>query len=282
MLITQRILRGIVAAYCLAPLCVHAAPIHVFGSASQYGTIESETGAYTNIGRLTDSFNGASIPLSGFAFGTDNNLYGVTGIDGSGANGEGNYLWRFNPNTGVSTDRRNLPVPLVTIARRPSDGRFFGYTADPGTGNAAIYSFDIATFAPSFIGTTSVITTGAITFDNSSRLYLADSTSGSLYRVNTDTAQTELFSATGQPNILGMAAVGDTLELFSTDGRTRFRVQPDGSYAPAGTYDIGGVPGDLIYGAAIAPSTVIPEAPSGVLVCGAALLGWVIVRRRLR
>jgi len=282
MLTRQLLLRGSVAIYCFAPLCVHAAPIHVFGSGSQYGTIESTTGAYTQIGRLTDSFNGNSIPLSGFAFGADNNLYGVTGIDGSGANGEGNYLWRFNPQTGISTDRRNLPIPLVTIARRPSDSRLFGYIADADTGNAAVYSFDTATFAPSFVGTTSVITTGAMTFDNNNRLYLADSFTGNLYRVDTDTAQTQLFSATGVANITGMATVGDTLELFSTDGRTRFRVQSDGSVASAGTYNIGGVPGaDLIYGAAIAPSAVIPEAASGTLFCGAALLtAGIVVRRR--
>ena len=278
MLTPQFFLRGIVAAaFCFAPLCIHAAPIRVFGSGSQYGTIDSETGVYSSIGRLTDSFNGNSIPLSGFAFGADSNLYGVTGIDGSGANGEGNYLWRFNPNTGVSTDRRNLPIPLVTIARRPSDGRLFGYSADPDTGNAAIYSLDVSTFAPSFIGTTDVITFGALTFDTANRLYLANSTSGDIYRVSTDTAQTELFSATGVANVAGMAAVGDALVLFSTDGRTRYRVQANGSVTFDGTYNIGGT--DLIYGAAIAP-IVIPEAGTGTLLCGAALLGWGIVRRR--
>ncbi|MBC8141370.1 MAG: hypothetical protein H7Y38_08005 [Armatimonadetes bacterium] len=282
---TRRNLFPTVAAFALfasaAFACpAFAAPIHVFGSSSQYGTIESETGAYTNIGRLTDSFNGASIPLSGFAFGADNNLYGVTGIDGSGANGEGNYLWRFNPDTGVSTDRRDLPIPLVTIARRPSDGRLFGYTADADTGNAAVYSFDTTTFAPTFVGTTDVITTGALTFDNSSRLYLADSFNGNVYRVDTGNAQTQLFSETGVANITGAAVVGNTLELFSTDGRTRFRVEADGSFSPAGTYDIGGGdPGDLIFGAAIAPFAVIPEAGSGVLLLGAVSLGWWTTRR---
>ena len=256
---------------------VQAAPIHVFGSGSQYGTVNSDSGAYTPVGRLTDSFTGDSVKLSGFAFGASNTLLGVTGIDGAGGSGEGNYLWQFDASTGVSTDRRDLPVSLVTIARRPGDGQVFGYANDAG-GNGSLYQFDTQNFNPSFVGTTGVITYGALTFDNANRLYLADSFTGDIYRVNAATAQATVFAATGVSNVSGMAVVGDSLYLFSTDERARYRVSLDtGETTFAGNYNIGGAPGDdLIYGAAIAP-TIIPEIASGWLFAGTLLL---VKRRR--
>ena len=259
---------------------LHAAPIHVFGSSSQYGTVDSATGAYTSIGRLTDSFTNASIALSGFTFGGDGQLYGVTGIDGSGTGGEGNYLWRFNPATGASTDRRDLSVPFVTVARRPSDNRIFGYVASNGV--AELYSLDLSTFAPAFIGSTGIVTFGGLAFDAADNLYLADSLTGDVLQVNSTTAQTTLFARTGVDNVPAMAAVGDSLHLFDTDDLGRYRVSlQTGVVTFDGTYDIGGGLGaNLIYGATIAP-LIIPESPTGALLA-LVLSGGILARRYRR
>ena len=279
-MITRRFfLYGIVAAVSLmASFRAQAAPIHIFGSGSQYGTIDSETGAYTQIGRLTDSFTGDTIALSGFTFGGDGQLYGVTGIDGSGEFGEGNYLWRFSPTNGVSTDRRTLSVPLVTVARRPSDNRIFGYVANNGV--ADLYSFDLAAFAPTFIGSTGIVTFGGLAFDAADNLYLSNSLTGDVLQVNAATAQVTPFA---QPRILNapaMVAVGDSLRLFSTDDFGRYRVSlATGNDTLDGEYNIGGALGEnLLYGATIAP-VIIPEAPTGVLLA-LALTCVAFVRRR--
>ncbi len=268
---------ALVFAAIMAPRPALAAPISVFGSGSQYGTIDSDTGVYTGIGRLTDSVTNASIALSGFAFGGDGNLYGVTGVDGPGANGEGNYLWRFEPKTGISTDRHDLPVSLVTIAARPSDSLLFGYANDAPDGTANLYSFAATSTTPKLVGAIGVTTFGAVTFDNTDRLYLADSVTGNIYRVSTATGNSALFSATNVPNITAMAMVGNTLFAYSTDNRARYAINIDtGTTTYLGTYDIGG--GDLIYGAAIAPFT-IPEMGAGGLVVLAGMVGVLFARR---
>lgn len=261
-----------------------AAPIYVFGNSSQYGSIDSVTGAYTSIGRLTDSFTNASIPLSGFAFGADNNLYGVTGIDGPGESGEGNYLWRFNPATGVSSDRRDLSVSFVTLARRPGDGRLFGYAND-SDGVGQLYSLALGTFAPTLIGSTGIATTfGALTFDSADRLYLAHSFTGDIYRVDTATGQANFFTGTGVLGISGMAVADNTLYTFSTDARARHGVNlSTGAATFLGTYNIGGNSGeDLIYGAAIAPPVpvTIPEPAAGTLFGLAGLIGTGFLAKR--
>ena len=258
-----------------------AVPITVVGSNSEYGTVDSVTGAYTGVGSLRDSVTGAPIAVSGIAFGVDNNLYGVTGVDG-GTDPASRYLWRFNPRTGVSTDRHDLSVALVTVARRPSDGALFGYNNDSGA--STLYDFDLNTYSPTPLGATNLFTTGALTFDDASNLYLADTGSGSIFRVNPQTGATSLLATTGSTDLYGMVFADGLLQAF--DGTTFARYTIDtgtGAVTTLSPYSLGNANTSGIVGAARpVVVAVVPEAGSGAFVLLVVGGGVGLVGRRRR
>jgi len=237
-----------------------AGTIDVVFDGSQFGTIDSSSGAYTRI---------SNIPLTeaaGVAAGLTT-LY----VEDIYSN-----LLSIDPATGIATLVGNSGLSLTApVFGGGSNGLFELDTS------SNLYSISPTTGKATLIGATGLPRNNfnydtSLSSDGKYLLYTAGPPGGvdELYRIDTATGKTVDLGSTGVKSIAGSAFVNGLLDLFQYGQSTNYIYSaPDGS----SQFTRGPVLGaQIIDGGAVMAAVTIPDAqlPSAIPEPGSLFLGW--------
>lgn len=265
-------MRGWILALLPALACALAPPgaradtyVYVTGSANEFGTLDLNTGGFSQISTLNLP---AGDYIYGMGYGANGMLYGVDSDPTAN-------LWQINPNTGVATEIGSIGQS-ATDATSDSAGKLFVLSQDL---NAVYYTMNPPSTSPSVVGAIGISSGGlmAVTPDGS-QLYTTTQSTYQLVSINPTTgATTTIGSGLGYGVDNGLFVNG-TLYGFDiyTDAIVTINTS-SGTASQVGTYSLPN--GDTIYASAL----IVPE-PSGLVLglIGAAAAGSLHLARRRR
>jgi hypothetical protein len=256
------------AALVLISAAARASQLDVIFYDNRFGTIDTSTGAYSQI---------STLPIGKAA--------GIASSNGSlFVEDLSNNLLLVDPGTGASKVLGNTGLGLNFVVFAGGDSGLYGidYASN-------LYSFNSSTGAATLIGNTGLGPNNgqfdtSLSFDGTSLLYTAGrpGTSDELYRISLTTGIAADLGSTGVTGIAGSAFSNGKLDLFQYGQGTNYLyTAPEGSTtfskgAALGTQIVdGGVP------AATHTPASVPE-PATLVSAGSALiaLGWFARRKR--
>jgi hypothetical protein len=174
------------------------------GSGDIFGTLDVNTGTFTQINTLTTS----NQTIVGMGFGTDGQIYGL-GL--TAAPSLATDLFRIDPKTGAAVDL-GLTNFFAAGAGSNSSGVLFAIDVNSNK----LYSVTPPAPTGTLIATLPFIADGLVAISPDGHLYATGNLDGSFFRVDTTTGASTLVGNTGQDgNLFAGSFVGSTLYGFN-------------------------------------------------------------------
>jgi hypothetical protein len=226
--------------------------VFVAGNAREFGTLDLNTGVFTQIGTLN-----TPLPILGMGFGSDGNLYGLDG----GANA---HLFRIDTSNANATDLG--PVGQSTIdATADAAGKLFVLSQDP---SAVFYTMNPPSTSITTIGTTGHMSSGlgAVTANG---MHLFTDVGTDLYSINVNNGAATLVGGISFTLFNGLFVHG-TLYGFDPNGAIVTVNTTTGAGTQVGTYSLPNM--DFVDASAVRAGQIGVPEPSTLAVAGLGLL----------
>jgi hypothetical protein len=244
---------------------------YVATRAGLFGTIETSTGAFTQIGQSSNVFR----DYASLTFGPGGKLYALSDENNITLNTIDTVTGAVTliGSTGLHDYLGVNDIVSYGLASTP-DGSLFAYRGDTHS-NTLLFQLDPATAAPTQIGGVGSLIQGGFQGDDSGNLYATGGNIGppypsgsGIYRIDPTTAAGTLIGQSSGGAGLALAFANHTMYSFATDGTIDRLDLTNGQSTFVSKYDVSTI--GIIYGAA-APFAV-PE-PSTLCLTTVGLLG---------